>query len=401
MASAVGVPVGVPVADPVHAETVTAQASYPVLPDLPTDQQPVAVFDQPAARLLGHKQRSELMASGFPPGLISQLETSCAVFPVRFFVCDNSGSMQAADGTRVVKNSRGMQQMVRVTRWEELAQSVELIADLTDKLGVRSDFHLLNDAGRVPQHMTLDARGGETFNGKSGLSGSIPSLGAKVTADQLKTNVGSVSPAGSTPLTEAVMRIVSQLQPLAEQMRANAQQAVVTLMTDGLPNDKTSFALALRALQALPVWLVVRLCTNDDSIVSYWDSLDRELEMSLEVLDDEAGEAGEVVSKNRWLTYGQPLHIARTFGLAHKLFDLLDEQRLVPSQAKTFCELLLGCSLPEPQLEPEEFAGALRDALSQSAAVFDPLRKCSRPWVDVDALITSMQPREESECVIL
>ena len=48
------------------------------------------------------------------------------------------------------------------------------------------------------------------------------------------------------------------------------------------------------------------------------------------MLDDERGEAIEIREKNPWLTYGRPLHLARTFGLRNKLFDLLDEAALVP-----------------------------------------------------------------------
>ena len=46
-----------------------------------------------------------------------------------------------------------------------------------------------------------------------------------------------------------------------------------------------------------------------------------------------------------------------------KLFDLLDEAALLPSQMRQFCELLLGVPLPEPDLDAAAFIAAVRAAL--------------------------------------
>ena len=109
---------------------------------------------------------------------------------------------------------------------------------------------------------------------------------------------------------------------------------MVIIETDGEPSDG-DMAIAMKALERLPVWVVVRLCTDNAKVTEFWNQVDADLELELDVLDDLAGEAGEVAGFNPWLTYAQPLHRLREFGVPLKELDLLDERQLGVEDMRT------------------------------------------------------------------
>jgi len=316
-----------------------------------------------------------LQEMGWPTGLTQSVAMSVEQFPVRFVVVDNSGSMQSMDGSRLVKAPNGQLKQIKATRWAELGDVITEMASVAQSLGATTHFHMLNPSA-VGQYFALADDGTSCVRG----------AGAPANAEVIKSAM-STSPGGTTPLTENVMFISSLIAPHVQTLRAQGQKAVVVLATDGLPNDPASFLRALQELQRLPVWLVVRLCTDEDHVVQYWSDLDAQLEAPLETLDDVHGEAKEVYEHNPWLTYAPSLHLARTMGLQDKLFDLLDEQPLLPSQAKVLIEKILGCSeLPEPEVDMEGFRKALTAALNKYPKVYNPVTHTMTPWIDMSKL---------------
>lgn len=356
---------GVPIAD------ATAVATTAVLDNAPVETPRLM---QPSAAALALKTHDVSWAHG----LCAAVAKSVEAHPLRICILDNSGSMRAGDGKQLVKHGPAYvgYKTVGCTRWKELAEDAAAIATMSASLGARTDFHLLNPTpGLGACSVCTDAWSGIRPKGKT------------LDVASLQSALQSVSPNGSTPLTEKLMEVVSMIAPLAPRLRASGHAVSVLICTDGLPNDKRSFVQAMRQLQTLPVWVVVRLVTDDDAVVEYWNDLDRELEAPLEVLDDVRGEAKEVYALNPWLTYAPVLHLARLFGQPEKLFDALDEQPLPPSQIAAFLKLLLGVAeLPEPELEPEAFLAAVRRALDEQPHAFDPKSGRMRPWVDLQKL---------------
>ena len=82
------------------------------------------------------------------------------------------------------------------------------------------------------------------------------------------------------------------------------------------------------------------MCTRDPEVVNFWNNLDKQIELEMDVLDDFEGECKEVFKFNSWLTYGEPFHRLREFGISIKEFDLIDESLLGKEQMKVILSYL-------------------------------------------------------------
>jgi hypothetical protein len=209
---------------------------------------------------------------------------------------------------------------VSCTRWTELAESVRFLAGLAHAAGTPTEFRLLNGA----QPMVIGQR---DFSGQSDAN-----LSALLRVIQ-------TLPGGGTPLCQHIRAVVAQITANAEALRQNGQKATVVICTDGEASDG-NLVEAMAPLKNLPVNIVLRMCTDEENISEYWNRIDTQLELGLDILDDFPGEAKEVMSKNAWLVYGEPLHRLREWGVSLKEFDLLDEAKLSSEQMRAICAYL-------------------------------------------------------------
>jgi len=197
-----------------------------------------------------------------PNGLAQSFLKSTKDFALRYWIIDNSGSMGLVDGSRLVKH-HGREGMVSCTRWEELCASIEWHAKLAIELGAWTSFRLLNQAAG-PRVVTVGTTVGSADAASANELGAIQQLIAG-------------SPTGRTPLCAAIDAIVAELRQHEAQLRQRGQKAVVVIASDGEASDG-DVAAALRPLTTMPVWVVVRLCTDNDDVVQYWNSIDEDLE---------------------------------------------------------------------------------------------------------------------------
>lgn len=263
------------------------------------------------AEPLSENQIARLKEQGFTYGLAKALEKNNVVFPLRIWVVDNSGSMNAQDGHRIAATSKKDNvKVVPCTRWKELQGTIEYHVQMAALLKAPTIFRMLNNPGA--------AAGPQTFcvgtNGPDSIDSDVSTA--------LSVMMNS-SPGGVTPLVQHIREIQREVAAMAPDLMQRGQRVAIILATDGLPTDergiggevqKRLFIDAMRTLEGLPVWIVIRLCTDDDSVVEFYNDLDSQLELSLEVLDDFISEGKEVYETNKWINYGLPLHRIREMG---------------------------------------------------------------------------------------
>lgn len=256
----------------------------------------------------------------WPKGLQETFFKNLQKIPIRFFICDDSGSMALEDGHRLVtRPGNRLPKFVSCTRWSELTNALIFHATIAKLANAPSQFRFLNNS-----QPTVIGDNQDPDDSKY---------------QRLMSILKDSSPNGGTPLCHHIKEVVASIQGIADNLRANNQKACVVIATDGESSDG-DIAAALRPLQSLPVWVVIRLCTDEDKIVNYWNNIDSVLELDMDVLDDLEGEAEEIQENNRWLTYTEPLHRMREFGIVVKEMDLLDEASLSADQIRYFCAML-------------------------------------------------------------
>ena len=231
-----------------------------------------------------------LLNEGFPSGLADTMMSNLKKCTHRFFVIDDSGSMSTNDGNRLENTSRGLRR-INCSRWNELKPQILWHAKFAYVAQAKTEFRLLNGAEAI------------TIGDKEDDGNNL----------RIFQTVMEGGPRGMTPLCKHINEIARKIRQMAPQLRQNRELAVVTIYSDGVASDGT-LSSVIRSLEGLPVWVVIRLCTDSEEVVNYWNDIDQNVEVELDVLDDLFGEAEEVMSVNKWLVYGDALHKLREFG---------------------------------------------------------------------------------------
>ncbi|KAL3767806.1 hypothetical protein ACHAWO_005216 [Cyclotella atomus] len=383
----------IPVAVPLHDNGDTAVPVATARPSLATTK---SNYQLPSSRQLGsllsipETQIAQLQKQGYTRGLATSLAQTIRTYPLRIWVVDNSGSMNNTDGHRFVETSSSKDvRVVSCSRWDEIRDCIMYHAQMAVCLEAPTTFRMLNDPA-VGAHSQQFGIAMETLD-----DGVLQQEFSRA-----RDIMGRTQPSGVTPLIEHILDIQQSVSELAPKLKADGCRVVIILATDGLPTDdrgyggkdvQQQFVQALRGLEGLPVWLVIRLCTDEEAVVEFYNDLDTQLELSLEVLDDFLQEANEVNEHNPWLNYALPLHRLRELGYQHRSFDMLDERKFTLGELRDFCGLLFGNGsasdeLPDPAADWKAFANAIETRMHKERGQWNPIKKRVTPWIDMKKL---------------
>mmetsp|Transcript_75922 Transcript_75922/g.246373 ORF Transcript_75922/g.246373 Transcript_75922/m.246373 type:complete len:409 (-) Transcript_75922:316-1542(-) len=338
-----------------------------------------------------------LVELGVPAGLAGVVAEDDQRIGRRIYLLDNSGSTATGDGSVLVEGRNGSATQVPGTRWEEICAFTEDHARWNLTVGTPCEFVLLNSWSRV--------QGSGMQEGRDCLhiDRSLGDVAAQL--QQLSTLLRNNGPRGVTPLVARLDEIHQRVYAEAPGLAQRGQLVFLTIVTDGLPTspysgtstdaDKQSFISTLRNLCAnLPLQLVIRLCTDDKATVEFYNDVDEELELPLDILDDIVGEAQEVASHgNDWFAYTPTLHRIREAGTLCKMLDAIDERKLTKLEVRQLAEALCGASggASLAGLTDRQFVREIKRLVVQAPLVYDARRRAMAHVVSINRLRAALK----------
>jgi von Willebrand factor type A domain len=207
----------------------------------------------------------------------------------------------------------------KCSRWDEISGIAKSIAYLSDASETPAEFRLLN----LNKEKVVKV-GQSNDEGKS-LARAIALL--------------SEAPRADTPICKAVNEVVVKMKAMEDNLRANDQYALVIILTDGESTDGDVIA-ALKQLEGLSVQIVIRVATDDNVVIEYWNKVNVAIDINVLVLDEFDCEASQIEEVNGWLTYGAALHRAREYGVVLPFMDNVDYCQLSQADIKSVVQML-------------------------------------------------------------
>lgn len=262
----------------------------------------------------------EFELNEYPIGLRRLLYGSKDI--VRYIILDDSGSMVFEDGKlderNLTEEEKGLVNVknvdrygfIKSTRWRELIHTVKMIVNILERANIKMIVVLLNSDTCFEIN--------ETINNKQYLFDTLE----KINCTRL------------TPLCQNINKF------LLYKAKNPANYSLI-IITDGESSDG-DMKIAMRPLENIDILVTVKLCTNSDRLLNYWNDIDKNLEFNIDIIDDFVSESREVSSVNSWINYNQILHSFKLLGCNTRKIDFLDEKPLSQEEKLKFINEVFG-----------------------------------------------------------
>ena len=302
----------------------------------------------------------------------------------QFMACvlDNSGSMTCPDGKSVVfdKCEPGKFKIIQgVSRWRELEEKTNAIADYNIKINMPAVYYLLN-----PMYHNKWVEGQDFIlidPSKENYQENLRILKEEILDEK---NIR-----GSTPLDVITRHVRQSLHSFVSNSNMKTYNICYNVLTDGQPNDKRLFENELRYLaNNFNIFLAINLTTNNNSIIEYYNDLDVKIGSELggmDVMDDLQGEQLEVIKAgNTFITYSYDIHVCRMAGCNSVVADELDEHVLSVFHANKLVKELLGCPQDLPHWTDRE--NYIKKVTQLNTKVYDLYNRSYRDLINTSKL---------------
>ena len=287
---------------------------------------------------------------------------------------------------------------VSCTRWEEVTSTLLWHGNFAALMKAPTAIRLVN-APMVGHPQQIGIASTEQVNVAAELS-------------KLQALVQQI-PSGSGGQLSHLREIVNSCLGTPLELLAKRSMAII-FVTDRLPVNEygqegeavtQQFVETLNELKGLPVWVVIRLSTDEPRVVDFYNDLDTKMvhvsgdlcgapPIHLDVLDDYVSEAASVNEFNPWLNYAYPLHLCRESAVNFPVFDALNDRPLNHDELVDFINLLFDRNqqawaqqpLPNPKTHYAEFRADVLYLVRRNGTLYNPIKKRVLPWIDVNQM---------------
>lgn len=338
------------------------------------------------------KRVTDYEAAGLPWGLAELLAEEDSAISVRVFLLDNSASTAKSDGRMLAAMpDRRCFEFANSSRWEEIKATAVDQSWWSARVGARAEFVVVNPLPSGRDTFVVDCEAGDP-------SGQVL---------ELKKFLDCHGSSGRTPLVQRIQDIRTRLL----NRKYLRDHVTLTIVTDGLPTigdpggedatevgevERSSFVQELRTFaETFNSSLIIRLATDDATVIDYYNQIDDEVDLPLDILDDVQGESAEIhMAGNGWLTYTPMIHRIREAGVMDKLFDLLDERPLDAPEIATFLGYVLR-KRGDPKLpsDPDILYQTVEAAVNAADLAFDGKSAKMAPPVSLKLLSKTLRKR--------